>query len=286
MVPRVWTCGEQHPLLVVLSVSLKPVVIGLLVVGALLALMRRRPLLSRLLFRTALVASVSVLAAVAAFTMASVALAKTESNPTLVLRWAPWVWAGLGPLSLAVAFKPAFAAQDGWRRLLQREAPMGGRSPPSRLLVVGGLACAFVATTVLGARYFISDEHSRLSAPYRLFEFLVPDQIELIASDDCLAQRVLEYGDSDPFVGRPAARKLASRGSWGIDAVVTRLNEVREKWPAEPHQVTEDGVLWSMRFLAKRHAESRLRSWEDLRWRQDLVRLNARPPFSLRYGPL
>ena len=283
MVPRLWTCAEQHPLLVLLSGPLKPLVIGMLVVGALLALFKERSTLSRLLLRTALIASVTLVVAVAAFSTASVALAKTGTNPTLILRWTPWVWAGLGPLALAIGLRPAFSREDGWRNLLQRQAPASGRSSP-RFLLVSGLVGTLVTTSLLGARPFISDEHSWLSAPYRLFEFLVPDQIVLIASDECLAKRVLEYGGSDPFVGEPAAETLVAHGSWGIDAVVARLNEVREHWPPEPHRVTKDGVLWSMGFLAKRRAEGNLRSWADITWQQDLDQLNDGHPFSLRYG--
>jgi hypothetical protein len=281
MVPRLWTCIEQPASLTLLSLPLRPVLVTSLVFAGLLALLTNRIALARLIFRAAATFGLSLVMCVAAFSMAALALAQTHTDPTLVLRWAPWAWAILGPLTTAIVIRLVGTRRAHWRSLFLRDAAAGSSR---KFLLMPIAAAALFFSILVGARPLVSDERAWLSAPYRLFEFLVPDQIVAIASDECLAARVFEYGDSEPFVGQPATWKLEARGDLAVDAVVTLLNEAREHWPPKPHEITKSGVFWALSFVHKRGAENRARSWADIPWQRDLDRVNEGRPFSLLYG--
>ncbi len=272
MVPRVWTCVEPPVLLRLLAMPLHPLAILLLFAAAFASLALGREALSKALRRVAVVALLALFAALLAFGMMALALVKTHSNPTSVLRFAPWFWSTLGPIALTVGVYFCRVPREGFRKaLLVRATNLGLARRAANLCAF--LLAALVALLIAG-RSVITDEHQGLSAPYRTFEFLLPDQIESIASDECLAARVLEYGPKDPYVGEKAAWKLKARGKSAADGVASRLNQTRADWPPEPNAVTESGILWSLDFLHKQDADAKAVSWNDIHWKNELERLN------------
>jgi hypothetical protein len=138
---------------------------------------------------------------------------------------------------------------------------------------------------VIGGRSFTDNSPTSLvELGYDLFELMVPDQIEVIASDECLMARVLEYGAENPMMGRPAKWKLEARRPAATDGVANKLNEVRDNWPPAPNTVDSSGISWGLEFLRKHGAEHKARRWDDIYWRNDLERINTyRPPLSWKF---
>jgi hypothetical protein len=101
-------------------------------------------------------------------------------------------------------------------------------APPLKLgwgqMLVLGLPL-FASLILLGGR-FLADPRMPLSAPARLAEWLVDIATTRVASDECLAARVVEYGSHgglDALPGSDASKVLNSRGRDAVPGMVAIL---------------------------------------------------------------
>lgn len=210
----------------------------------------------------------------------AIALLATGLDPSAVLQFAPLGWALGG--SLLASSTIVYARRHGWRTLRERFTTLQGHGRAVGFMWWLVLAACFSASSVIGARYFISDATGGVfSIPYRLLEWGVVDRIDGPVSDECLANRVVEYANHDPN-GRRAAEELEVRGAAAVPGVIAKLRTLRNQWPPAPHTVTETGIATLLSFL-KRHGETdEVHKWEATRWNHDLLDIE---PSSSSWAP-
>jgi len=116
----------------------------------------------------------------------------------------------------------------------------------------------------------ISDADGNVAAaPYRLFEWGIVDRIGGPISDECLANRVLEYGDYNKN-GENASDELYSRKESAIPGVVARLDQLADDWPPKPRTVTDNGIAMLLNFLKRQGEVNEVRRWERIPYNQDM----------------
>lgn len=277
MVPRVWTCVEPPLPLRLLALPIHPLVVLVFFALAFAGLALGRDAAGRKLLRLGAVMSIGLAGTVILFGLSVLALATNGMNPTPVLRFLPWASAITGPLAMGLGWSKAGAASS-----------LGLNSVSARPRIVGqevswlGVATSVGLALVIGLRCFVIDNNwPYASAPYRLMEFFITDQLDTVASDECLAARALEYGPYDLSVKRPA-RELDRRGLGAVAGVVALMERTRAHWPPEPHTVSPDGMRWAIQYL-REHGEGDVAArWDGVDWKRDLLRANAKWTPSLR----
>jgi len=239
-------------------------------------MLRGRVHLAQLLLKGAGASAIVLAVLVLLFGAMAVALLATGLDPSTVLQFAPLGWA-LGGALLASSLV-AYVRTHGWPTLRERFATLQGHGRAVGFMWWVMLVACLSASSAIGARYFISDATGGVfSIPYRLFEWGVVDRIDGPVSDECLANRVVEYARYDPN-GRRASEELELRGAAAIPGVVAKLQTLRNHWPPAPHTVTDMGIAGLLNFL-KRHGETNeVRKWEATDWQHDL--LHIEPSFS------
>jgi hypothetical protein len=79
---------------------------------------------------------------------------------------------------------------------------------------------------LLLARPWVSNTNQLLSFPYKLFEWPLAWSTNFIASDECLASRVIEYrwlNGISKIIGEPALNELAFRGKAALPGMSATL---------------------------------------------------------------
>lgn len=267
MIARLWVCTEQPIPLSVAALPLHPVVLLLSLALAAWWMLIGRVSGARLILLAAGVAGATLLASTMLFGGLGSALSAMDSNPTYVLQFAPWWWAacGLGLMAAAVRHVRRVGGQTIRERLAMPEV----RGRGGCLYGLGLLFCASLSSVIV-ARPFISDaDGNPVAIPYRLLEWGIIDRIGGPISDECLANRVLEYGTYDDN-GTDARHALYIRKASAVPGVVTRLNQLADEWPPKPHTVTEVGIDMLLNFL-KQHGEwETVRRWEQIPYAKDM----------------
>ncbi len=271
MLPRIWTCVEPAWPLRLLGLPLYPVAILLTLAAALLLYGLGRRGASRRAWRLAAVQCIALTGLLGLFGFLGVALAMSEVNPTMVLRFVPWVCALVGPVATAVGLSRRGSASVATSTLTDvARPPVLGRAV-ALLAMIGVLA---VVAMVALRSFLIDNCWPYASAPYRFVELVVTDQVDAIATDECLASRALEYGPMDLSVKRPA-RQLRERGVTAVPGVVAVVEQARSHWPPAPHTVSHDGMRWALDFLEEKGEAAAVARWQGVEWGRDITRANA-----------
>lgn len=253
MIPRLWVCTEQPLALELLALPLHPLVpLGLVVVWGVLVLSKRPRLASRA-GRLARPLFVALAGLVLVFATLGTLLGWVI-NPSGFLGLAPWAWAFAAPVALAFGVKRSMCESEGRvKGGLERDAAM---LTATAVLIFGSIA----------ARYAISHSDDRaLSIPYRLFEWVVVDELGPVA-DECLANRVLEYGLYDD-IGDDAASALSHRGPSAGPGVRARMDALYDNWPPPSHTITTSGIGELLLKLKRQGDTVTVRKWEEFDWR-------------------
>jgi hypothetical protein len=103
------------------------------------------------------------------------------------------------------------------------DVPPGGRAKLSGRLK---LALPLLGSLALVFGSFFADPRMPLSAPARLFEWAIDMSTSRVASDECLASRVIEYGTHasvDALPGKYASEELSWRGLSAVPGMVATL---------------------------------------------------------------
>jgi hypothetical protein len=85
-------------------------------------------------------------------------------------------------------------------------------------------------------------------------------------TDECLANRVLEYSQDDD-IGREALGALARRGPSAGPGIRKRLVELRENWPPPAYTIKVSGIDRLLEELARFGDGATAREWEAFDWR-------------------
>ena len=200
---------------------------------------------ARLVFLAVGAASAMLGASTLLFAGVGTALFALDQNPTYALRFAPWWWGLGGALLMAAGVR--YVRKVGLDSIRERLAMPELRTSPGCVWMLF-LVASLVPSTAIVARYFISDEGGNVAAvPYRLLEWGVIDRVDGPISDECLANRVLEYADYDTN-GEEAREALYARNGSAIGGVTARLDELADHWPPKPHTVTRAGISALLNF--------------------------------------
>jgi len=124
---------------------------------------------------------------------------------------------------------------------------------------------------VVVARWWIPNV-GPASFPYRLWEWGVVDRIGGAVSDECLALRVVEYGDTDD-VGGDAMDVLNSRGRSAVAGVAGKVEDLRVNWPPAARTVNGGGIDWFLRFLKRNGDEATAKRWSQFDYEADLMKV-------------
>lgn len=211
---RVWVCTRE-PLLNALGAPLHPCVILMVLFAALTFGKWRRERWRRLahdLWRYLLVAAVLV----SAFFLLIALLTRLAfgADPSPLLRW----------VSVARGLAAALAGWLVWQR---RDTALALSPGPVWWFRARWLMLGFVL--MIAARPWFSSTAFILSWPYELVEVAVELPTFFVASDECLAARVMEYDTHrglSSYVGQPARRELEHRGAAAVPGMARVLSEM------------------------------------------------------------
>lgn len=95
------------------------------------------------------------------------------------------------------------------------------------------------------------------------------DKINLAVSNECLAMRVLEYGDNG--AGLEAQDELAARDESAVDGVAAKLEELRDHWPPPAQTTTSLGITRLLRFLDRRGETRVVGRWQGTNYQRELT---------------
>lgn len=267
MIARWWVCTEQPIPLRLAALPLHPLVLLLaLALGAWWMLVGRVSA-ARLVFLAVGASSALLGASTLLFAGVGTALFALDQNPTYALRFAPWWW-GLGG-ALLVGAAVRYVRKVGFNSIRERLAMPELRTSHGcvwMLLLIASLG----PSITIAARYFISDEDDNVAAaPYRLLEWGIIDRVDGPISDECLANRVLEYADYDTN-GEEASEALYARSHSAIGGVTARLDELADHWPPKPHTVTRAGISALLNFCERHGERATVDRWEKIPYAQDM----------------
>lgn len=267
MIARWWVCTEQPLPLRLAALPLHPLILLFaLALGAWWMLIGRVSA-ARLVFLAVGASAALLTASTLLFAGVGMALHALNQNPTFALRFAPWWWGLGGALLIGVGMR--YVRRIGLGALRQRLTMPELRASHGCLWVLI-LIAGLVPSIAIGARYFISDEEGNLvAAPYRLLEWGIIDRVNGAISDECLANRVLEYGDYDP-IGRDASEALYSRKDSAVHGVTARLDELAKHWPPKPHTVTRNGIVMLLNFSRRQGRWEAVERWKRIPYDEDL----------------
>jgi hypothetical protein len=215
MSSRVWTCTRE-PVFDALSLPLHPCVIFLIAFAALSFRAHQRYAIDELassLWR-ALLKTALALCGFFWFWACLIRFA-FQMDPALVLNAVPYVWSVAGWTVL-------WRVRRRWQLSSAAERQ---RRPPGFMAVRWVIPC-FVA--LLLARPWVPNTNLLLSFPYKLFEWPLAWSTNFIASDECLASRVTEYGYGWLYgiahiIGEPAYNELKFRGKAAVPGISAAL---------------------------------------------------------------
>jgi hypothetical protein len=224
MIDRVWTCADR-PTLAALEFLFRPS--GILLVLFVAGVLRARGKTRAALLLRALLLPLSV-AFFAGFACTPVIALLPRwifsFEPGALTTTTRYVFAVVGWLVIANTLR------RWWRGLgVQSAAPVDvPERPPLKLTRKQVLVLSWPllgSLTLLGGR-FLADPRMPLSGPARLAEWLVDISTTRVASNECLASRVVEYGSHgglDALPGSYASSELDSRGRAVVPGVVATL---------------------------------------------------------------
>jgi hypothetical protein len=241
-----------------------------LAAAACLYALGRKPA-SRRILRLAAVQTIALIGIVGFFGFVALALTTNHVNPTLGLRFVPWACAVAGPVTLKVGLSARLPVASDGALLTDRKR----LQPVARIL--GWLAtliflCLFA---IIAVRSFVIDNcWPYASAPYRFLELMLTDQVDAVATDECLVARVLEYGPTSLSVDVPAGQ-IRSRGPSAVPAVVAVMDRTRLDWPPPPHTVSKGGVRWALEFLLEKGEAGAAARWDGVDWERDIAEANS-----------
>jgi hypothetical protein len=225
---------------------------------------------ARLLLLAVGATGVTLLASVMLFGGVGSALWAMDIDPTYVVGLAPWWWGACGLSLVAIAVR--YVRGVGLQAIRERLALPELRGRGGCLYGIGLVACSTLSL-MIAARHFINDSDQEggtvASIPYRLFEWGIVDRIPGPVSDECLANRVLEYGKYDRN-GTDARDELDLRGDSAVPGVVARLNQLADHWPPKPHTVTRIGIVMLLGFLERQGEVNTVRRWKQIPYNKDM----------------
>jgi hypothetical protein len=267
VIARWWVCTEQPLPLWVAALPLHPLVLLLALALAAWWMLIGRVSAARLVF-LAVGASTALLAAsTLLFAGVGTALFALGQNPTYALRFAPWWWGLGGALLIGAAVR--YVRKVGLQAVRERLAVPELRASHGCVWLLV-LVAAVVPSIAIVVRYFVSDEEANVAAvPYRLLEWGIIDRLDGPVSDECLANRVLEYGNYNS-IGEDASAALYSRKGSAVAGVTARLDELAEHWPPKPHTVTGAGIAALVNFSERYGQRETVERWKKIPYERDL----------------
>jgi hypothetical protein len=258
VIPRLWVCAERTALLDVLALPLHPLILlGMVTLWGMLKLSGRSGVAAPL-YEGIRLLGLTLVALTLGF-VALGALLGVLSNPSGLLALAPWAWAIAGPTTVLIAAK---RARTRLRAVKEEKKPAAREAGA---LVAFVTLSAAVTALAIAARHFISDADGELSAFYRLFEWAVVDELGPV-TDECLANRVLEYAQEDA-IGGDALSELAHRGPSAAPGVRARLADLNDHWPPPANTIKAGGIDDLLMTLVQAGDATTAREWEARDWR-------------------